>query len=131
MGKIIGKYITLAIGTSVIGYSKSCWMEADVEIQEVSNPSSGRARKFIAGRYGWKMGAGGLCDDGLNNVKTQLASLTEGTTVTVTFGKAGTSVTAVEWTGTAIVSHIRMDAGTTDRATYTVDLQGTGELSLD
>lgn len=128
MGKIIGKYITLAIDGSVTGYAKSCWMEADVELTEVSNPSSGRARKFRAGRYGWTMGAGGLCDDGLNNVKTPLSNLKSGTEVTVTFGKAGTSATAVELTGTAIVKSIRLDAGTTERATYTVDLQGSGAL---
>lgn len=125
MTTIKGNDILLLLGGTAVAGAKSCEIETECDIIEVSSPASGTARNFIPGRTSWNTNCTFL-------VKSFAVPLLKaGTVVGVKIGKAtsGTRTLSTDkLEGSAIIQSCKITATRGNLAQGSFKLQGTGTL---
>lgn len=112
------------VGNNAIAAAKSCEVEMSTELIEVSSPSSGTARSYVAGKTEWKVNVNRLLAD--TSVMYQ-AVLQVGTSVTLKVQVRNKSSDYL--TGTAIVKSVKMTASRGDLVKFAISFVGTSELT--
>lgn len=131
---------------AVIGYATDTTLTIDADMIETTNPLSGKAKTYKAGRYSWAMEVSRLYTDGTSTADGDSSTVDEvnilkaGTTINVGFSKRGelfdeqTATVANNYKryyGTALIKSVRINAPVNGPANYSLSLQGTGELTAD
>ena len=104
-----------------IGGAKSCDIQHDCEAIEVSSPNSSQSKEFIPGRKTWQITVSGL-------LSTMKNLLQVGRVVSVSVRTSRSLVSLDVLTGTAIITHMQETGTRGSLATYSMTLQGTGDL---
>ena len=120
-----GKDLTLYIDGNLVALSKSCSIDVTADMVEVSNILSGRAKKYVAGRYGWQISSEALVSADGAGFLSLLERLKEGTRVTI----AVTTPTSPRLTGHALVQSLSESGAVGSMATYNATLIGDGDLN--
>lgn len=124
MAAINGNNILIYLGGTAIAGTKSNEIQTDCDMIEVTNPSSGAWRQYVAGRKEWTVQTSFLVT-AVTNIR-QLLNV--GTSYTVVFkDRASTSGASV--TGTAILKTCKISAIRGNLVTGSFAFQGTGTLS--
>ena len=120
---IYGKNIIISLGSpaTAIAASKSCTIIRQSDTQETSDPTSARARTYLAGRTGWTVTVSGL----LLVMKDNL--LRVGNSYTLTMGVSGSSTDKM--TGTAICTECQITGTVGNLAQCSLKFLGSGSLS--
>lgn len=124
MAHLKGNNIIVMVGNNAIAAAKSCEVEMSTELIEVSSPSSGTARSYVAGKTEWKVNVNRLLAD--TSVMYQ-AVLQVGTSVTLKVQVRNKSSDYL--TGTAIVKSVKMTASRGDLVKFAISFVGTSELT--
>lgn len=106
---------------SVIYASKSCDIDTDADTIEVSSPTSGKWREYLAGRCGWNVSTAYLVGD----AKWRDDLLRVGQKVTLRFKNRGEDATM---TGDAIITKCHITATRGNLAQGSFSFLGTGPL---
>lgn len=118
-------------------------LNVTADIKETTNPLSGRAKCYKAGRYSWTMDVARLYMVNYNATETESSSteetniLQQGETVAVGLAtrdelfapESGQYRHLKRYYGTAIVKSVQVNAPVNGMANYRVSFQGTGELT--
>ena len=124
MAAINGNNILIYLGGTAIAGTKSNEIQTDCDMIEVTNPSSGAWRQYVAGRKEWTVQTSFLVT-AVTNIR-QLLNV--GTSYTVVFkDRASTSGASV--TGTAILKTCKISAIRGNLVTGSFSFQGTAGLS--
>ena len=122
---IHGNDLMVASTGNVIAAAKTCEVEIDADVVEVSRSTEGAVKHFVAGRTEWSMSVGCL----MTSVTTVAAlEAMVGTEQNVTFGVRGAAA-GERLTGRAIVQRLRWTGTRGSLATYQATLRGTGALT--
>lgn len=121
-----GKDLALYIDDNLVALAKNCNIDATGDLVEVSNILSGRAKKYIAGRYGWQITSESLVSADNAGFLSFLAKLKEGARVAVAF----TTPESPRLAGYAFVQSLSESGAIGSMATYKVTLVGDGSLSV-
>lgn len=62
MAKILGKNVKVILNGAQIAVARSCTLDVDCEVIEVSDINSADYRKHIAGRKGWQVSSNGFVE---------------------------------------------------------------------
>ena len=108
---------------SPIAASKSCEVNMQCDLKEVSSPASGQYRQYVAGRKTWMISCAFLVPVDAT-VKNRL--MTVGNTYTLTLGVAGSG--ADRLTGQAICTECKITASTDALIQGSFSFQGSGPL---
>ena len=110
----------------VLGGQRGATLNRGSETLDVSNKATGGAwKEFIAGAKEWSIECDGILIDGDASFTALETAFLNGTIVKVKIGDdAGWG-----YNGNAIITDFPIEAPYDDALTYTVTLQGTGELS--
>lgn len=119
-----GNDILIYVGGSAVAGSKSCEVETDCGMIEVSGPSNGGWKAFLKDRKTWSVNVSWL----VTQVSDINRLLLVGSTVTVRILGRGESTGL---TGSAIVKTCKMTATRGNLANGTLVLQGSGPLSAE
>lgn len=113
--------------TTPIAKSVDCQMQMNNSVKEVSGSTQAKAREFVPGQYDWTLSTSGLYASGGSMV--DLAELLKrGTTVAIQYETtAGGDIDI--YSGYAIVTNISFAGSVRNKATYQIQLQGSGELN--
>lgn len=149
MGILKGKDLLVSVGTTVCGYATNCELSIDVDTQEtastswkqMNNEGSGSWKSFDINKKTWTVSTDSLSAEDLLDFKSMFTSLTSGAEVDIKFGvvtytaATGDNMTAAfkanaYYQGKGLVTSLKMSGGTDGEATYSVSIQGTGELAL-
>jgi predicted secreted protein len=126
-----GNTILVYLGSTLIGGIKSNDIETDIEMIEVSSPSSGTWREYRTGRKEWKVSVNYLvlANSSLGNSSTALKDLLcIGNSYTLKFmPRNGSSSNGVE--GTAILKTCKVSAAKQNLVTGQFTFIGNGQLS--
>lgn len=85
---LLGKNLIISDSSGIIAAAKSCDIDVDADIIEVSSVTTGVWRNYIAGRKGWSVSVSHL----VNNFTSSTISV--GQTVTLTMQKAPATVSS-------------------------------------
>ena len=98
------------------------------EMRDSTTKSSAGWSESLAGLKSWEISGDGFVDfTGTNNVDALITEMLSATpAVEVSFGTGTANQT---YTGEAFITSISLDAGVEENATYSLTLQGTGELA--
>ena len=113
-----------------IGYSTSATLTTSNELRDITNKDSGGLAQYAAGLKTFEITTDALQDFTQDeDFKRQLDDLNTGDSVFVRFSERLTSGTDVAYAGYVKVTSLSMDAGVEENATFSVTLQGTGDLT--
>lgn len=133
-GPLNGTGIKLYKGTVPVANLLSNDFNFDMTIIDVSSKSSGAAAENITGRYSWSCSAESVNENdgsvGTTEVSFQdiMTDALAGTSWTVVIGSGTTGDPKL--TGTARLANVKLTAPDNDKSTFTVDITGTGALTL-
>ena len=98
------------------------------EMRDSTTKSSQGWSESLAGLKSWEISGDGFVDfSGNNNIDALITEMLSTTpAVEVSFG---TGTSGQTYTGEAFITSISVDAGVEENATYSLTLQGTGELA--
>ncbi len=127
-------------GTAVkLMHSQNVSLSMNVDTIDVSTKDSSGYRALIAGQMSYSLSADGLMDfagvagdtepDELFNQMFQPVGSTGRTPVTFTFGFDSPGSGEYSYSGSGILTSMEMSGGTEDAPTYSVSIEGTGELT--
>lgn len=122
--RISGKDVAVYFEADLVGLSKSCTIDITVDTIEASTTFSGRAKRFIPGRYSWQVTIEKLMVLRDPSVKTSFNALREGMEIYVTINVPG--IEPIH--GWTIVQSASLSGALGSMATYSVTLLGTGPL---
>ena len=124
MATIKGNDLLIYDGTYIIATSKSCEVDIQGEVKEVSSPSSGEYREFIPGRKTWNVLVNYLIDT-TSTVKGRMLKVGQTITLSMKVRNNGTIDTL---TGQAICTECKITAtrGALLQGSFT--FQGSGPL---
>ncbi len=135
-----GVDFVIKIGTDVVACQRGGTLDRsadtiDVTCKAATSPTNGEWKSFISSLREWSISADGIYvvdDTALVSLET---AFIDGTSVTVEFSdKTKTGTTAgtgdlMGWSGTAIITSFPIESPYDDALTYSIELQGTGELT--
>ena len=127
---IHGKDIIIMAGGTAIAAAKSCEIQVQTDMLEVSSPTTGKARTFIPGRYTWTLTTSHLLIGSTGNttpVRTFIRRAIVNNTVTIVI--KDNDYTNDTLTGTAICNTARITATRGNLAQGSLAWQGSGELT--
>jgi hypothetical protein len=133
-GPLNGTLIKLYKGTVPFANLISNDWSIDKTMINVSSKSSSAAEEFIVGRYGWTCSAESITEYdgsvGTSEISLQdiLTDLLAGTSWSVVIGTG--TVGDLKLSGAAYISSAKGSNPDNDKSTFTVDLQGTGALTV-
>lgn len=121
-----GQNFIVFVGTSAdrVAYSRSCSIEIKVETIEVSDPSTGTWKNYIAGKGDWAVSVSGLVATTRNDVDLW-AILKDRQPVDLYYQDMDGEQ---YWHGKAILTQLSQNAEIHQTTTYSAKFQGTGEL---
>lgn len=126
MGIIRGQVLAWSLGGAQIEDQVDGSIQLTADADEVTTKdSTSNFREYLTGLKGWTGSLSGnydpLATDGADEV---IDDLITGSAITVLFttGTAGNR----EWTGSAIITDVSIDAPLSGPATYSITFQGTG-----
>lgn len=144
---VYGGDLMLFVGTGItknpLAFSTNAALEVNRDTREITSKDSGNWKDFNVGQMGWTASTDGLVAfsltaSGTTSIDQLYVMKVAGELVNLAFGvKSGTSP---DWTldesnkyftGSAYITSISLSGGNNDNATYSISLQGTGELSLN
>ena len=117
--KILGRNLTIKVGNTAVAAARSCEVSVEAETIEVSSPSTGEWRSFIAGRKSWSVS----CSYLVQAPGTERPQA--GTSVLLSLTLNGSTVLQ----GYAIVRACRISADIGSVAKGTFEFVGNGVLS--
>ena len=110
-------------GLELFSYARSCEIDEKSDVVEVASPTSARAREYIAGRTSWTM----RCECLLAKDESVVEGLfRSGEAFWVQCRHRDN--TGCRYRGKAFITSLRTTGRLHDMATYSIGLQGTGEL---
>lgn len=121
---INGNNIFVLLNNVIIAGTKTNEIQSDCEMIEISNPSSGEWKQFMAGRKNWVIQTGFLLQ-AVTNIR-QLLNI--GTSYTIIV-KDRNSTSGASVTGTAILKTCKITATIGNLVQGSFVFQGTGALS--
>ena len=145
-----GKNLMLSIGGTIYGFATSCDLSIDVDTKEIStgsfkhSTSAGQWKEYDTERTGWSVNSEHLATVGLGDEKAIFNAMKAGEAVAIKFhevtkgtvatgkvsGETGTITSGSNgFYGNAIITSFKLSASDDSDATYSISLQGTGELS--
>lgn len=142
---VYGGDLMLFVGTGAtktpLAFSTSASLETTRDTREISSKDSGDWKDYLVGKMGWTCSTDGLVAFTLTGTTSSIEDLyaykVAGTLVNIAFGiKTGTTPS---WTldasnkyfsGTAYITSLSLSSGDNETSTYSISLQGTGELTL-
>lgn len=107
---------------AVVAGAKSCEIDVACDAIEISSPTSGQWREFLAGRKEWSVSLSHLVTAG--NIPTDVAMI--GTTVTLVLYERASGL---QLSGSALVTSWRTVATVGNLCTGTFTFKGNGALS--
>lgn len=129
MAHLLGNNLIVQLGSTPapIGAAKNCSIELDSDTIEVSSPTQGTYKNYLATRKGWRVTVGYLVTltSGVTAMKNHF--LMVGTTYTLTFNVRGDSNDKL--TGQAICTACHIDAVRGSLVSGSFEFLGTGALS--
>lgn len=148
MGTLKGKNLMVSIKGTVYGFATSCDINVDVDTKEVSSGSwkhssaKGNWKEYETERTGWTINTEHLVAADMADVDALFGFMTTGDAVDVEYvsvteasstsgkakGETGTLTAGKGWSGKAIITSMKISAQDGSDATYSISLQGTGEL---
>ncbi len=120
-----GLDILVSIGKQSIGGQRNASVEMTSETIDVSCKTTGEWTAKIAGAKSWTAECDGMYFDGDAGYTAALTAFTAGNEVDV---KIADSESTVGFGGKAIITSMNIDAPYEDAMTYSISLEGTGEL---
>lgn len=127
---IHGKDIIIMAGGTAIAAARSCDIQVQTDLLEVSSPTTGKARTYIPGRYTWQVKISNLIIGGTGNttpVRTFIRHAIVNNTVTLVI--KDNDYTNDTLTGTAICTTASITATIGNLAQGSLVWQGSGELT--
>ena len=121
---IKGRDLNIYSGNKVIAMSRSCEIDEQCDVKEVSSPASGKARTFKAGRSTWGIQLQFLVSADAT-VKDHLQKV--GETYTISFKRNGDASDVM--TGEAICTQCKITATLGNLLQGTFIFQGSGPLA--
>ena len=117
--------------TDLLLHATSASLSVSRDLRDSTTKSSLGFSESLAGLKSWELSGDGFVDftttSGTKNAKQLLDQmLLNDPIVEVSFGLVGASV---EYTGTAFITSMSIDAGVEENATYSVSLTGTGSIA--
>ena len=121
---------------NLVAFAQNCTLNVNHSPREITNKESGGWKEIleglrdysidIDGAYAWTNAAGTALTDGVDDVlKTNL--LTTRQAVDFIFGD--TSADDVSYAGSGFITSVSITGGTEDTATYSLSIDGSGELT--
>ena len=150
MGVLKGKNLLLSVNSKVYGYATSCEISIEIDTEETASTSwkqlndAGGAswKEFDTNKKSWTLSTDNLSAEGLSDFKEAFNVLVAGQPVDIKFGVVSYATGADEdnltasfangtnFIGKAIINSLSLTGSQEGEATYTVSLQGTGELKV-
>ena len=121
--KLKGKDINIMLDGTIVAVAKSCYIDMQCDTTEVSSPSTGKWKKYIAGRNGWTV----TISRYVQAVEDDLLLL--GKTVTLIVTKTENGEPTGKMQGSAIVTQCTTSASVGTMASGSMQLLGSGELA--
>ena len=117
-------------GSTPIAFSTSASLNVTQDLRDITNKESASFAQHLPGLKSFEMSTDALQDYSADlEFQDLLARLKTGTSVTVKFSERITSGTDQQYTGSAKVTSISMDAGVEDNLTYSATFTGTGAIT--
>lgn len=117
-------------GSTPIAFSTSASLNITQDFRDITNKESASFAQHLPGLKSFEMSTDALQDYSADlEFQDLLARLKTGTSVTVKFSERITSGTDQQYTGSAKVTSISMDAGVEDNLTYSATFTGTGAVT--
>lgn len=121
---------------NLVAFAQNCTLNVNHSPREITNKESGGWKEIleglrdysidIDGAYAWTDAAGTALTDGVDDVlKTNLLI----TRQAVDFIFGDTSADDVSYAGSGFITSVSITGGTEDTATYSLSIEGTGELT--
>ena len=146
-----GKNLMVSIGGTFYGFAQDCDINIDVNTKEIASGSykftsaKGNWNEYETERIGWTINTNHLATVSMTDEYALFKAMTTGDEVTVeytavevsststTVGKGETgsiskAASAKGYTGKALITSFKHSASQDGDATYSITLQGTGEL---
>lgn len=117
MSIIKGQDVIIALGGTAIAAAKSCDIETDVELIEVSSPTTGVNKTYITGKKDWAVSVSGLITD-------MQALMQTGNSYTLTCAING----SVKIRGPVICKSVKVTGSIGNLTTGTYQFQGNGAV---
>jgi len=118
-------------GTPVlIALATTCQLTFNRDVRDTSNKDSAGYKTVLPGMKNWSVSSEGLYNPGsTNGLKALYDAWTAGTLLTLTFKSATTSTQDFNWSGTAYITSLTMNAPNERNITWSVNFQGTGAIT--
>ena len=121
---------------NLVAFAQNCTLNVNHSPREITNKESGGWKEIleglrdysidIDGAYAWTNAGGTALTDGVDDVlKTNLLI----TRQAVDFIFGDTSADDVSYAGSGFITSVSITGGTEDTATYSLSIEGTGELT--
>lgn len=142
---VYGGNMMLFVGSGTtkqpLAFSQSAKLSVNMTSREISSKDSGNWTDKAAGKYDWNASTDGLLNFSITGATTGIDQVYNlfiaGLPINLVFAqKTGTTpfhtvdATKKNFSGTALITSIDMNAGEVDSATYTISLEGSGALIM-
>jgi len=138
---VYGGNLMIFIASQPIAFSTSASLSISAEVREASSKDSANWKDKSAGRFEWSCSTDGLYNMSTSGTTQSINDLyayfTGGTAVTVSFAsKTGTTPSwtvdsSVKYfTGSAVITSFEFTGADGETSTYSISLEGSGELTL-
>lgn len=129
-----GQDLLVFIGSDPVAYATSCSLEMTMDTIDTSNKMSGAFKTYLVGQMGWSLSSDSMltfsttAGESMSDLFTAMISRTP---VTVKFSKAETGFTSglPNYSGSALITSLNVQADNGNVATMSITLTGTGALT--
>jgi predicted secreted protein len=131
-------FIGTALAKKVIAHATSCKISIAASTTKVTSKDSGKWEESIVQRFNWNVDSEQFKSVGVDadrlTFDDMVTSMLAGVPITVTVGEVTGAMPQVlgvgkSFVGTAIITKFDTDGKDGDAATYSVSMEGTGELT--
>lgn len=121
---------------NLVAFAQNCTLNVNHSPREITNKESGGYKEIleglrdfsidIDGAYAWTNAGGSALTDGIDDVlETNVLNARQA----VTFIFGDTSSNDISYSGSGYITSVSITGGTEDTATYSLSIEGTGELT--
>jgi predicted secreted protein len=122
---------------NLVAFAQNCTLNVNHSPREITNKESGGYKEIleglrdfsidIDGAYAWTNAGGSALTDGIDDVlETNVLNARQA--VTFIFGDTA-SASDISYSGSGYITSVSITGGTEDTATYSLSIEGTGELT--
>jgi TP901-1 family phage major tail protein len=129
MGKIVGKYLVVTVGSNAYTALRSSTFEMAADMIDVTTAdSTGGWKEYLAGEKGGTISIEGLYDTSATEGFEEAADdLISGAVATFKYGETESGTTY--WTGSGLISSVSITGDKNDGASYSLTIQLTGAVT--